>query len=371
MLLLKVTSISIPWSKLIGASDMRIKIAIVAAIACLLSAPAFAQGAPPTFSFANGSNSARASSWLAGGQLGYDWQYGAFVYGLEADLSGMNLKSEMNDGLTFTIPVPASASTTAKVNWYGTVRARLGWATGPLLLYATGGLAYGKVELSSNFDVAFPPTAIPGSLDLRTSPVKTGWVAGGGLEYKLLPNLTLNLEYQYVDLGTVNLASSTIIPIAPPVFVGRMSESASVHAQFQAVTAGLNWYFAPTDTARPWAGWFVGGHGGGAWGDSASASYASSCVGCVPSDVRLKRDIVLVGRLDDGLGIYRYRYLWSKTVYVGVLAQEVALDHPDAVVRGPFGYLMVDYGKLGLRMMTEREWDAVRDRRRLALCCSQ
>ena len=51
------------------------------------------------------------------------------------------------------------------------------------------------------------------------------------------------------------------------------------------------------------------------------------------SDTRLKRDITLVGRRDDGLGLYSYRYLWSDTVYVGVMAQEVALIHPDAIVR--------------------------------------
>jgi hypothetical protein len=77
------------------------------------------------------------------------------------------------------------------------------------------------------------------------------------------------------------------------------------------------------------------------------------------SDARLKRDITLVGRRDDGLGIYRYRYLWSDTVYVGVMAQEVALIHPDAIVRGSLdGYLRVDYSRLGLQLMTLPEWDA-------------
>ncbi|MGH6685074.1 MAG: tail fiber domain-containing protein, partial [Pseudolabrys sp.] len=71
------------------------------------------------------------------------------------------------------------------------------------------------------------------------------------------------------------------------------------------------------------------------------------------SDARLKRDIALVGRLDDGLGLYRYRYLWSDTVYVGVMAQEVALIHPDAVVHGSLDdYLRVDYSRLGLQLMT-------------------
>jgi hypothetical protein len=74
------------------------------------------------------------------------------------------------------------------------------------------------------------------------------------------------------------------------------------------------------------------------------------------SDTRLKRDIVLVGRLDNGLGLYRYRYLWSDTDYVGVMAQEVALIRPKAVVHGIDGYLRVNYEMLGAPFMTWTEW---------------
>ena len=83
------------------------------------------------------------------------------------------------------------------------------------------------------------------------------------------------------------------------------------------------------------------------------------------SDARLKRDIQLVGQRDDGLGLYQYRYLWSDTVYVGVMAQEVAFVHPDAVVLGPDGYLRVDYGRLGMKMMTLPEWDVLKKNTRL------
>jgi hypothetical protein len=74
------------------------------------------------------------------------------------------------------------------------------------------------------------------------------------------------------------------------------------------------------------------------------------------SDRRLKRDIVQVGRLANGLALYRYRYLWSDTEYVGVMAQDVAEAVPDAVMRGADGYLRVDYARLGLRLMTWPEW---------------
>jgi len=107
----------------------------------------------------------------------------------------------------------------------------------------------------------------------------------------------------------------------------------------------------------PWEGIYVGGHGGGAWGLSTDATYSNLIT--VPSDIRLKRDVALVGRRDDGLGLYQYRYLWSDTVYVGVIAQEVALIHPEAVVRGGVdNYLRVDYGRLGLHLMTLPEWNA-------------
>jgi hypothetical protein len=79
-----------------------------------------------------------------------------------------------------------------------------------------------------------------------------------------------------------------------------------------------------------------------------------------PSDIRLKRDIVEVDRLDNGVGLYRYRYQWSDQTYVGVMAQEVAQVVPDAVMQGGDGYLRVDYGRLGLRLMTWDEWVASR-----------
>ena len=80
--------------------------------------------------------------------------------------------------------------------------------------------------------------------------------------------------------------------------------------------------------------------------------------GTTPSDLRLKRDIDLLERHDNGLGLYRYRYLWSDQLYVGVMAQEVATVAPAAVLIGADGYLRVDYGRLGLRLQTWDEWRA-------------
>ena len=74
------------------------------------------------------------------------------------------------------------------------------------------------------------------------------------------------------------------------------------------------------------------------------------------SDIRLKRDIVEIGRLENGLHLYRFRYKWGDQEYVGVMAQEVGRIVPGAVSRGADGYLRVDYGKLGLRLETWDEW---------------
>src|SRR5215813_994451 len=79
-------------------------------------------------------------------------------------------------------------------------------------------------------------------------------------------------------------------------------------------------------------------------------------VGPAISDVRLKRDIVQIGQLASGPHIYRYRYLWDDTFYVGVMAQEIAVTVPDAVVRDNDGYLRVAYDRLGLKLMTWDEW---------------
>ena len=78
------------------------------------------------------------------------------------------------------------------------------------------------------------------------------------------------------------------------------------------------------------------------------------------SDIRLKRDIHALMRLDNGLTLYRFRYLWSDIEMVGVMAQEVLEVAPKAVAKGEDGHYRVDYGRLGLRFMTYAEWLAER-----------
>jgi hypothetical protein len=74
------------------------------------------------------------------------------------------------------------------------------------------------------------------------------------------------------------------------------------------------------------------------------------------SDRRLKTEIRRMATLPGGLGIYRFKYLWSDTEYVGVMAQEVREVMPDAVIEGTDGFLRVDYAMLGLDMPTYPAW---------------
>ena len=75
-----------------------------------------------------------------------------------------------------------------------------------------------------------------------------------------------------------------------------------------------------------------------------------------PSDRRLKTGVARVATLSSGVGLYRFKYLWDATEYVGVMAQEVQEIVPAAVVEGADGFLRVDYAKLGLEMQTYADW---------------
>jgi len=82
----------------------------------------------------------------------------------------------------------------------------------------------------------------------------------------------------------------------------------------------------------------------------AHAQPGSSSNGSIPSDRRLKRDIEQVGTHESGIGIFRFKYLWSDTPYIGVMAQEVAERFPEAVSVGPGDFMAVDYAALGMTM---------------------
>lgn len=114
---------------------------------------------------------------------------------------------------------------------------------------------------------------------------------------------------------------------------------------------GLGWYpcggVVVVRRGWGWRGRGWGGRGRG-WGGR----------GWHRSDIQLKHDIVLLGHLDNGLGLYRFSYNGSDKAYVGVMAQEVEQVMPQAVARGSDGYLRVNYDRLGVRFQTWDAWKA-------------
>lgn len=119
--------------------------------------------------------------FIGGGQLGYNFQTGPWVLGAEADI-------QYSDSSGSVGGICAPGTCAADLKWFGTVRARAGYAFDSLLVYATGGWAYGKVD-----------TSAPGISSSET--LTGGWAAGGGLEWGFAPNWTARAEYLYMDLG--------------------------------------------------------------------------------------------------------------------------------------------------------------------------
>ena len=136
---------------------------------------------------------------FGGGQIGYNVQRGNFVFGVEADIQGGDIKDSKTVSVT-NGGVSASLGINSSLDYFGTVRARAGYAFDRTLVYATGGLAYGQITdgIDAGLAVAGVGSA---SVSLKKSTDATGYVVGGGVEHKFAPNWSGKVEYQYIDLG--------------------------------------------------------------------------------------------------------------------------------------------------------------------------
>jgi outer membrane immunogenic protein len=150
---------------------------------------------------------------IGGGQIGCNWQYNnGWVLGLETDFQGSGEKATQNFSGPFVTSPPftfgegINQSIEAKIEWFGTVRGRVGYLVTPtLMLYGTGGLAYGETKVTDNVrqnliggGPAFTTTSI------SNSTTRVGWTLGAGAEGALFNwnNWTWKVEYLYVDLGS-------------------------------------------------------------------------------------------------------------------------------------------------------------------------
>jgi outer membrane immunogenic protein len=166
---------------------------------------------------------------LLGGQAGYNWQVGTFVFGFEGDAQWTSLH-DTSCGLICTTAFAPNSYTTVeqKLDWLATARGRLGWAHDGYLLYVTGGAAFGGIEETD---------AVPTIASASFRQTRTGWTAGGGIETHISGNWTAKLEYLHIDLGsTTNMFAYTFggFPFA-------FSTSSSLRDDI--VRAGVNYKF--------------------------------------------------------------------------------------------------------------------------------
>lgn len=158
----------------------------------------------PLFALAGVPNSVATNpkGFIGGIQYGSNYQFDRLVIGTDSDLSYSDIKaSQTINGVVLGLPFQAVAE--QKLKWFGTTRVRGGFlATDNLLIYATGGLAEGRV--SSSARASSPGCLIPGSCPAGSlEKTKFGWAVGGGVEYADGP-WQWRLEYLHYDLGSVN-----------------------------------------------------------------------------------------------------------------------------------------------------------------------
>jgi outer membrane immunogenic protein len=208
--------------------------------------------------------SGRRAGFIGGGQAGYNWQFGSFLAGVEADIQWVVGRGSSSNGATGVGLVgpdsfaPGTTDLTAftassQLSLLGTLRARAGYLVTPALLaYATGGLAYGSISGSAGFTTANPAypaigQSSPWGVSNVFSAVRLGWTLGGGLEWMFVPGFTVKAEYLYYDLGSVSAEIGTSGPIVLAGFPGAPSpwftnaSTLSVRTSGSILRVGLNY----------------------------------------------------------------------------------------------------------------------------------
>jgi outer membrane immunogenic protein len=166
---------------------------------------------------------------IGGGQVGYNWQISpVWVLGLVADIQA----SDMHGTASATVAPPGFAtsiqSNSSKIDWFGTVRGRVGYAANNWLFYGTGGLAYGSVNsaLTLNCVGCGNFAVYAGS----NSAINIGWAAGAGVEVGLTPNWTVGVEYLHIDLGNISTSAIQVsgLTVFPATFTANSNFAADI-----------------------------------------------------------------------------------------------------------------------------------------------
>lgn len=141
-----------------------------------------------------------ADGFVGGAQIGYNFQFGSFVLGAEADIQYSDLSA--SQAFVTTLPgtgLAGAGAAEVELEYFGTVRGRLGYAIGSVMPYVTGGIIYGDVQGSITGTVTGTFNGVPVVLANTVSRSETfvNWVVGAGVEFAFTPNLSLKGEYLY------------------------------------------------------------------------------------------------------------------------------------------------------------------------------
>ena len=166
----------------------------------------FAQSSVPAIA-TSGAQGLSANAFNGGGQAGYNFQHGVFVLGFETDFGSMSL----SDSQTITTKYPccnANFTITQSIDtgWLFTVRPRMGFAAGPLMVYGTGGLAMTHANYQELFTDTFASAHENGGSDDNM----TGWTAGAGAEVKTGKRWSVKGEYLYANFGSMTVTSTNL-----------------------------------------------------------------------------------------------------------------------------------------------------------------
>jgi outer membrane immunogenic protein len=168
-----------------------------------------------------------------GGQIGYNYQFGSFVLGLEGTLDWSGIKG--GDAWTMNGD-PHTMST--DLRWFATVGPRLGYALDRALFYVTGGAAWGDFKYNHTHDrVGMNQLMMngPTMMSMSGSSTRAGWMIGAGVEYAFTNHITAKLEYNYIDFGSHN---QMFTQAGTPNFM-----IASVKDRVNLMKVGLNYKF--------------------------------------------------------------------------------------------------------------------------------
>jgi len=206
----------------------------------------FADPAVTTSTF-SGNNS--YSGIVGGGQIGANYQFpNNWVIGFEADVDGSSLSgSTTNCGVTAAGAIAGCSAINTKINDFGTVRGRLGYAVSNVLFYGTGGWAWGNSTTTSTLScvgAGCPGTsaaAITGGSSSASTSATNGWAAGGGLEWAFNRNWSMRLEYLHLQFNGISEGFSSTGTVGAAPFT--LTSSSSTNSSNDMVRVGINYIF--------------------------------------------------------------------------------------------------------------------------------